>query len=66
MGDLPWAREILFQTIHSTSRFLSLSNNLGNLLFAPTDNPDVCFRWVFDTVLIRSDGVNPWSETIRD
>jgi hypothetical protein len=31
---LPWAREVLFQTVHSVSRFLSLSNNLGNLLFA--------------------------------
>jgi len=31
---LPWAREAYFQSVHSVSRFLSLSNNLGNLLFA--------------------------------
>jgi hypothetical protein len=64
MGDLPWAREVLFQTIHSASRFLSLSNNLGNLLLAPTDNPMAASDGFFDTVLIRSDGVNPSTETI--
>ena len=33
-AHLPWAREAPFQTVHSVSRFLCLSNNLGNLLFA--------------------------------
>jgi hypothetical protein len=28
VAHLPWAREVPFQTIHSVSRFLSLSNNL--------------------------------------
>jgi hypothetical protein len=36
---LQWAREILFQTVHSVSRFFSLSNNLGNLLFARRTTP---------------------------
>ena len=32
--DLPWAREVPFQTVNSVSCFFSLSNNLGNLLLA--------------------------------
>ncbi len=36
---IPWAREILFQTVHSLSRFFSLSNNFGNLLFARRTTP---------------------------
>ena len=46
---LPWAREVPFQTVHSVSRFLSLSNNLGNLLFARRTTPMV----VSGRVLIR-------------
>ena len=38
-----------FQTVHSVSRFLSLSNNLGNLLFARRTTPMA----VSDRVLIR-------------
>jgi hypothetical protein len=41
---LPWAREVPFQTFHPLSRFLSLSNNLGNPplcipLFATAERP---------------------------
>jgi hypothetical protein len=33
-GHLPWVREAPFQVVHCVPHFLSLSNNLGNLLFA--------------------------------
>src|SRR6516225_7254554 len=48
-GHVPWAREVPFQTVHSVSRFLSLSNNLGNLLFARRTTPTA----VSDRVLMR-------------
>jgi len=53
---LPWAREVPFQTVHSVSRFLSLSNNLGNLLFARQTTPMVVSGQGFDTVLIQRKG----------
>ncbi len=44
---LPWAREVPFRTVHSVSRFLSLSNNLGNLLFARRTTPTVVSDRIF-------------------
>src|SRR5579872_4289377 len=46
---LPWAHEASFQSVRSISRFLSLSNNLGNLLFAR----QTTLMAVSDRVLIR-------------
>ena len=43
---LPWAHEAPFQTLHSVSHVLIVSNKMGNLLFArettlmaPSDGP---------------------------
>jgi hypothetical protein len=44
VAHLPWACEAPFQTVHSVSHFLSLSNNLGNLLFARRTTPTALFR----------------------
>jgi hypothetical protein len=49
IAHMPWAREVLFQTFHPVSCFLSLSNNLGNLLFARRTTPMA----VSDRVLIQ-------------
>jgi hypothetical protein len=40
---LQWARESPFQLLYSVSSFFSLSNNLGNLLFArqTTQSPPI-------------------------
>jgi hypothetical protein len=46
VSHLPWEREAPFQTVHSVSRVLSLSNNLGNLLFAQGTTPIVLSRGV--------------------
>jgi hypothetical protein len=50
---LPWVREAPFQAVHCVPRFLSLSNNLGNLLFGRQTTPMVIqtgFRCSLDTV----------------
>jgi hypothetical protein len=57
MGHLPWAREVLFQAVHSVSRFLSPSNNLGICSFARLTTTRAVsdrFYTVFDT-----DGIKP-------
>jgi hypothetical protein len=36
---LPRAREAPFRKVHSVSRFLSLSNNMGNLVFVRRATP---------------------------
>jgi hypothetical protein len=46
---LTGAREVLFQAVHSVSCFFSLSNNLGNLLFARRTTPTA----VSDGLLIQ-------------
>jgi hypothetical protein len=48
-GLVRWAREVSFQTVHSVSCCFSLSNNLGNLLFARRTTPMVSS----DGLLIR-------------
>jgi len=54
---LPWAREVPFQTVRSVSCFLTLSNNLGHLLFARRTTPMI----VSDTVACLSQTVKPRS-----
>jgi hypothetical protein len=43
---LPWAREAPLQNVHSISRFLGLSNNLRNPLFARRTTPIAVSDWV--------------------